>query len=99
MSLLSSIPGEDDLYVQLKLFNFSLTLIVGVLGLIGNAVIIYVNQRIKTTSSTDIYISWLAISDNGLIISLSLYAYRCLCSYLPWLDCLAFKCACDIYVH
>lgn len=67
---------EEDPYYELKLFNFVLTVVIAVFGLVSNSIVIAVNRSISKHSSTDVYITFLAVSDNLLIISLSLYAYR-----------------------
>lgn len=67
---------EDDPYRGAKLFNFSLTVFISAFGLISNTVVLAVNGKIKSLSSTDVYITFLAITDMLLIVSLGLYAYR-----------------------
>lgn len=75
----NSIPFSiyhDDPYREAKLFNFALTIFISTFGIISNCVVLAVNRKIKSLSSTDVYITFLAITDMLLIVSLGLYAYR-----------------------
>ena len=67
---------SDDPYAELKLFNFMLTIIISIFGLIGNSLVIMISRKAKNVSSTDIYITWIAITDNLLIVSMNTYSYR-----------------------
>lgn len=67
---------EDDPFYEAKLFNFTLTVFIAVFGLASNCVVVAVNSKIRILSSTDVYITALAVTDNILILSISLYAYR-----------------------
>ena len=53
-----------------------LTIIISIFGLIGNSLVIMINRKAKNVSSTDIYITWIAITDNLLIVSMNTYSYR-----------------------
>lgn len=67
---------EDDPNATFKIFNFTLTVIIGVFGLVSNSMVVAVNRRIKTLTSTDVYITLLAITDNLLIVAVSLVGFR-----------------------
>ena len=67
---------RDDPYGDAKLFNFALTVAIALFGLISNSVVIAINRRIRSPTSTDVYIMLLAITDNLLILSVSLFSFR-----------------------
>lgn len=75
MCLLSSDYADDPLEA-LKFFNFGLTVMISIFGLIGNNLVVLVNKRAKNISSTDVYITALAVTDNLLILAINIYCYR-----------------------
>ncbi|XP_067946227.1 FMRFamide peptide receptor frpr-18-like isoform X2 [Watersipora subatra] len=68
--------AEVDPYSVIKLFNFGLTVFISLFGLASNTLVGLVYRRTKLLSSTDVYLTALALSDNVQIIFISLYAYR-----------------------
>jgi hypothetical protein len=85
--LLFSRFGNDPLE-GVKLFSIFLTAVVSMLGLISNTMVVMVNRRIKKPTSTDIYISFISITDNLMIVftSFLFYGYIFVCTYI-YTDC------------
>lgn len=61
---------------DLKLFGFAISIIISIFGLVCNTLVIIANKRYVRRTSTDVYVVFLAVADNLVIIALSFNGYR-----------------------